>query len=405
MCTEDQRVELAPRDVLIYNYEDRRLSDVFPPDFLINKTRWFGPGGRSLYTLILRDPFNSFASKYRWAVNGTKWTPQMEWVINELPGLWKSYAREFLGLTNLMPKPKVFINYNRWFTEEKYRDEIAGLLNLGSADRGLSEVAKWGPNTWGDSFDNLNFDGRANEMKVLERWRYFVADPAFRELFRDGELISLSEQIFGVIPGTSILTMNTTAEQTQYQEEPQGVISVQLYEPAECRQIVAELKALDGWTAAQVRHAKNADDYEILTRPDVRSSSTLVTAAAEKFYLQFDERMDATLKPLIKQHWQIDLASHSGTHLLRYGPADHYVPHQDTGPGLEDRYFSVVCYLNDDFGGGRTSFPGLNYTATPQTGKAIVFPSNYLHCSEPVTGGEKFVLVSWVNGPSPVQWI
>ena len=109
--------------------------------------------------------------------------------------------------------------------------------------------------------------------------------------------------------------------------------------------------------------------------------------------------------PLVNQHWQVNLANHSGTHILKYGPADHYVPHLDTGPGFEDRYFSVVCYLNDDFSGGLTSFPGLDYAATPETGKAIVFPSNYLHCSEPVISGEKIVMVSWINGPTPVKWI
>jgi predicted 2-oxoglutarate/Fe(II)-dependent dioxygenase YbiX len=194
--------------------------------------------------------------------------------------------------------------------------------------------------------------------------------------------------------------MNGINYQIPYREESPGVISMKLYETAECEQIVAELKALEGWAAAQVRDAN-----EVLTRRDVRSSSTLLTAEAEKFYRQFDARMDAKLKPLVKQHWRIDLTNHSGTHLVRYGAADHYVPHQDTGPGLEDRYLSVVCYLNDDFSGGQTSFPGLNYVATPQSGKAIVFPSNYLHGSEPVTSGEKFVLVSWINGPRPVRWI
>jgi hypothetical protein len=205
MCTEAQRIELRPRNVLIYNYEDWQLSEAFPPEFLNDRAEWFGRSGKSVYVLVLRDPFNNFASKYRWAINGTWWIPQMEWVTRDLPRLWKSYAKEFLGLTNLMPAPKVFVNYNHWFTDENYRCEMADRLGLISADQGLTEVAKWGPNTWGDSFDNLNFDGRANEMKVLERWRYFVDDPVFKSLFRDSELLSLSDQIFGVIPGTSVL--------------------------------------------------------------------------------------------------------------------------------------------------------------------------------------------------------
>jgi len=205
MCTEEQRVKFAPRNHLIYNYEDRRLGDVFTVDFLSNKTKWFGARGNSIYVLILRDPFNNFASKYRWAINGTKWTPQMAWVIHELPGLWKSYAREFLGLTHLMPVPGVFINYNRWFADSQYREQLSRQLGLVSTEKGLAEVAKWGPNTWGDSFDNLDFDGRAHEMKVLERWRCFADDSMFTQLFTDRELWDLSEEIFGAIPETASL--------------------------------------------------------------------------------------------------------------------------------------------------------------------------------------------------------
>jgi predicted 2-oxoglutarate/Fe(II)-dependent dioxygenase YbiX len=191
----------------------------------------------------------------------------------------------------------------------------------------------------------------------------------------------------------------------QYQEESQRVISVALYDRAECKAIVEQVKSLNGWTAAQVREAKDRVNFESLTQPEVRSASILASDEAEELYRQFDARVNATLKPLINQIWRIDLANHSGTQILRYGPADHYVPHQDTGPDFEDRYLSVVCYLNDDFAGGQTSFPGFDYATTPEAGKAIVFPSGYLHGSEPVISGEKFVVVSWVNGPIPINWI
>jgi hypothetical protein len=189
-----------------------------------------------------------------------------------------------------------------------------------------------------------------------------------------------------------------------YTEEAPGVISVALYTAAECKAIVQELRHLEGWMPAMVRRAETATNYEILTRPEVRSASTITSAGSAKFYREFDVRMNATVKPLIKRHWQIDLADHSGTHILKYGSGDHYIPHHDTGPGLDHRYLSIVCYLNDDFAGGQTSFPGLSYFVTPEAGKAIVFPSNYLHGSEPVTSGEKFVMVSWVIGPTAIKW-
>lgn len=190
-----------------------------------------------------------------------------------------------------------------------------------------------------------------------------------------------------------------------YREETPGLISVALYTAAECAAIIAQLKSLTDWMPALIRDARDADNYEILTRPEVRSARTMVAAGSQDIYREFDVRMNATLKPLIKEHWQIDLAQHSATHILRYEPGDHYVPHHDTGPGFEHRYLSIVCYLNDDFIGGQTVFPGLSYSVVPEAGKAIVFPSTYLHGSQPVTHGEKFVVVSWVNGPTPVNWI
>jgi predicted 2-oxoglutarate/Fe(II)-dependent dioxygenase YbiX len=186
----------------------------------------------------------------------------------------------------------------------------------------------------------------------------------------------------------------------QHREESHGVISVPIYNRAECKAVVEHLKQLSDWVAAEVRN-----ENESVTQPDVRSTRILYSDQAEELYRQFEVRMNLTLKPLVKQIWRISLANHSGTQILRYGPADHYVPHQDTGPGFEYRYLSVVCYLNDDFTGGQTAFPGLDYAAQPETGKAIIFPSDYLHCSEPVISGEKFVFVSWVKGPTPIKWI
>ena len=283
MCTEGQRLELAPRNILIYNYQDRRLSDAFASGFLVNKTRWFGSAGNSIYILILRDPFNNFASKYRWAVNGTRWTPQMDWVIHGLPELWKTYAREFLGVTHLMPAPRVFINYNRWFVDPGYREHLSRRLGLVSAAKGLAEVAKWGPNTWGDSFDNLDFEGRAHEMRS-RRWRHFAGDPVFKQLFKDRDLLELSEEIFGVISGTSVSLAQPNIEMIQYREESRGVVSLRLYEVDECRAIVEEMKDLPRWNTALVRDARDASDYQVLTRPDIRSARTLVSSAAEDIF-------------------------------------------------------------------------------------------------------------------------
>jgi len=188
-------------------------------------------------------------------------------------------------------------------------------------------------------------------------------------------------------------------------EEARGVLAVRLYEPRECRSIVERVKGRGAWAVAQVRVRDEHGRHRSLTKPASRTARILNSPDARGIYAAFDRRLDAVVKPLIKQVWGVSFTEHHGTQLIRYGPGGHYAPHSDAGGDLSHRYFSVVCYLNDDFEGGQTSFPPLGYSATPRRGKAIVFPSTYVHQACPVVSGEKFVVVSWVLGPFPVKWI
>jgi len=120
----------------------------------------------------------------------------------------------------------------------------------------------------------------------------------------------------------------------------------------------------------------------------VRHARILKPDYAEKIYDEFDRQIDEKVKPLIKRIWRANLKEHAGTQIIRYSPHGHYEPHTDSGLDLNDRYFSVLCYR-----------------AVPTAGRAIVFPSRYMHCAEPVVAGEKFVVLTWVMGPFPVEWI
>ena len=194
----------ARKSLLICSYESRDLERVYQPDFDDAMSRWLGPSLNTANLLILRDPFNLIASMYRWVVQGTRWRPPLE-ALTALPALWKAYAKEFLEVTSLVPSPVVRISFNRWFSDAEYRRTLANILGISAADEGRDEVAHWGPNVWGDSFDNMAYNGRATEMKVLERWRQVADEPLYRSLVSDPELFELSTAIFGALPGTEQL--------------------------------------------------------------------------------------------------------------------------------------------------------------------------------------------------------
>jgi hypothetical protein len=191
----------------------------------------------------------------------------------------------------------------------------------------------------------------------------------------------------------------------QYAEDACGVFSTALFEPDECDSIVHSLKNIDHWINAQVRREITNGEYDSVIKPDVRSASILKSAHAPGIVRAFDEKLNTVIKPLVKEIWSVNLSEHSGTQILRYAPGGHYLPHRDSGLDLEDRYFTVLCYLNEDFEGGTTWFPSLSYSTVPKCGKAILFPSKYFHCAHPVISGEKYVMVSWILGPVPIKWI
>jgi prolyl 4-hydroxylase len=190
----------------------------------------------------------------------------------------------------------------------------------------------------------------------------------------------------------------------QYTEEIPGILAVELYQSSACRSIVEHAREVDAWTEAKVTE-RVKDEFNSATRPEARRASVLAPSKESEIRRGFDLKMESIVKPLVKETWGVDLRQHAETHFVRYSPGNYYTPHSDTGLNRSDRYFTVICYLNDDFEGGQTSFPQLDYRITPRSGKAVIFPATYLHCAEPVISGEKYILVSWLVGPAPTKWI
>jgi len=71
-----------------------------------------------------------------------------------------------------------------------------------------------------------------------------------------------------------------------------------------------------------------------------------------------------------------------------------------------NRLYSVIIYLNDNFTGGNTSFFHINRIVKPEIGKVLIFKNlhsdgtfnnDYWHTGEAVASGEKWILTTWVR--------
>jgi len=184
-------------DYLLFSYEDKYFAEIVNGNFENSHDGWLGKSKRRLNLLIIRDPFNFFASRLKkWkTLTGIK-------DREELVEIWKIYAKEFLGITNYLGNNKITISFNDWFASMDYRMLLAKQLGIEFTDRGIKQILSVGP---GSSFDEFTYHGQADKMHVLDRWQNFAEDSFFRGFFKDHELLELSCRIFGEIPGSEVL--------------------------------------------------------------------------------------------------------------------------------------------------------------------------------------------------------
>ena len=97
-------------------------------------------------------------------------------------------------------------------------------------------------------------------------------------------------------------------------------------------------------------------------------------------------------------------------YVMRYEPGQEYRPHFDALPGLKNqREWTAIFYLSDDYEGGATVFPLIGLTVRGRAGDLLVFRNSdakgepdprMRHAGEPVTSGAKWIATRWIrHGP------
>jgi predicted 2-oxoglutarate/Fe(II)-dependent dioxygenase YbiX len=81
----------------------------------------------------------------------------------------------------------------------------------------------------------------------------------------------------------------------------------------------------------------------------------------------------------------------------QHADADHWVADKKKWQRVQDRDYSVLIYLNDEYEGGELQLIEQNFTIKPTPGMLLAFPSDhrYLHAALPTTSGIRYAVVSW----------
>ena len=128
---------------------------------------------------------------------------------------------------------------------------------------------------------------------------------------------------------------------------------------------------------------------------------------SETAWLDFDDPIVKGVADRCLRYTDRPLINCEKLQVLRYEEGGHYIPHQDIiANATNQRMYTFILALNDDYEGGETVFPKLKKAYKLNAGDAIFFDTldNYefdtskaLHGGRPVKSGEKWICNLWVR--------
>jgi hypothetical protein len=153
--------------------------------------------------LVLRDPFNLFASRI--AHYGLL-SAKRRWVdAKQAVHLWPRYADAFAELYGDESGPILPVSYNQFISNSHHRRSLSKTLGgMIWTDESLLRV---NPNGQGSSFDHLRHDGSARSMRVFKRWEAYRDVDAFWKLFTP----DIRVQALRAFPTAKLLPFSITA--------------------------------------------------------------------------------------------------------------------------------------------------------------------------------------------------
>ena len=175
------------KHVLVLSYEDVDLENPRLHLFLETADRKVGTSGARSQVLILRDPYNLFASLMK---KGYMTATSAQFYVR----LWKQHARHFESGRDAAGRPLVMVNYNAWTSDPAYRIETGRRLGFETDGTAYMGVPVYGG---GSSFEGIA--ASAESLSTGDRWMSFVNDAGYRSLF-DDEVRQMARDIFAMEP-------------------------------------------------------------------------------------------------------------------------------------------------------------------------------------------------------------
>lgn len=173
---EFNKFNISKNNCCIYTVED------YDPSFKCDSI----VADKKYQIIVLRDPYNWLASRFQ--AFGGLYSLRAERICPNPIELWIKQAKIASNKNELF----YVISYNQWFNSLSYRQSISNYLEIDFNDIALNQVNNYGG---GSSFDKTDFNGKAQEMDIYNRWKIFKEDKEYLSLFTK-EICDLSDKLF-----------------------------------------------------------------------------------------------------------------------------------------------------------------------------------------------------------------
>lgn len=180
-----EAIRRAPKHLLLLSYEDVDLENPRLRFLWSDPAAHVGTSGAVTRVLVLRDPYNLFASLLR---AGRMTTETAPFYVR----LWKQHAHHFARGEDGDGHPLVPASYNAWCRDAAYRVELGRRLGFSTDGGALSHVPSYGG---GSSFQGTATPGET--LQTETRWQYYCQEAWYRDLF-DDELRALARELFAM---------------------------------------------------------------------------------------------------------------------------------------------------------------------------------------------------------------
>lgn len=196
-----------------------------------------------------------------------------------------------------------------------------------------------------------------------------------------------------------------------FKEVANSIFVADILSQSACSEVLFEFSNSQQWEVAKIAISQKMEsgEYEIVG---------VVNACKRNAYRILIDKLDNFEKSKTKQHIEyiqkmvvsftttefgLNFSKCGDAEIVRYPVGGIFTAHTDAHKNNAHRAFTVVLYLNDNFTGGETFFPDIDYSCTPKSGRVVIFSPTQLHASMPVLTGEKNIIVFWVFFPGTLK--